>query len=110
LATAALVRVLVGGEIGTHREFPVSCVRVGSHVACRAVFLNAHVNAVSDPADDELTIVSVTAITITILGVLLGVVLVNGEVGDPAGGLITSLRDILATVDLEAFVTSCILP
>jgi hypothetical protein len=33
-------------------------------VARRAVFFNAHVNAIGDPADDELTIVIVTAITI----------------------------------------------
>jgi len=66
LATAALVRVLVGGEIGTDGELSVCCIRVGSHVARRAVFFNAHVDAISDPADDELTIVIVAAITITI--------------------------------------------
>jgi len=92
LAATALVGVLVRGVIDTDRELSTGIVRVVSHVTGRAVVFVAHVEGLSDLSNDEVgssaIVASVGAVVAAVGWVLLRVVLVDSEVGYPAGGVI----------------------
>jgi len=70
LAATALIRVLVRGVIDTDRELSVDIVRVVSHVTGRAILFIAHVEGLSDLANDEVgsgaVVASVGAVVATV--------------------------------------------